>query len=258
MSGGLRHDGDDDKFVVVPRPTIRDERLSFRARGLLAFILDLPDGWEIRATWLATQGREGEEAIYSSLRELRAAGYYRVERRKGPGGRWVNGTAIRKRPSAAWAADYAAEVAARAAKQRVELPTYAPADELPFPVTHSDDVDTSTDLAVPGNREAPAGEAGPRVPPTLTEDPTRRTEEGGGGGSAVVSPEQRASASRPPLAPTAELDPPAPARDDCPPAELGGQGHRAFQAELEALRARARSTDPVRRRRAQPPASATG
>lgn len=196
QGGGLRHEGDEDRFVVIPRPTIRDDRLSFRARGLLTFILDLPDGWEIRATWLATQGREGEEAVYTTLRELREFGYYRVERRKGAGGRWVNGTAIRKRPSEQWAAEYAAEVEARKAKRKVEAPVWVPDDQSE--VTESDAPVTSADLAVSGNRGPREGEAEDRVPPSLTEHPSRRTEEEDGDSEGVTY-ESRGASEQPPL-----------------------------------------------------------
>jgi hypothetical protein len=175
--GGVRHDGDDDNFVIVPRPTIRDDRLSFRARGLLTFLLDLPEGWDIRASWLAKQGKEGEEAVYTALRELRTFGYYRVELRKGEGGRWISGTAIRKRPSPLWAAQYAVELEARAAKRKVSLPVYAPGEDE-VPVTVGDDMTPLADSDFSGNRESRDGSSGNRVPPTPKEERGRRSEKG--------------------------------------------------------------------------------
>src|SRR5688500_3932964 len=126
QGGGLRHEDDDDKFVIMPRPTVRDERLSFRARGLLMFIVDLPKGWDVNATWLVKQGKEGREAVYAALSELRAAGYYRVERRRAEGGRWVTGTAVSKTARPSWAAEYAEQQAAKAAKREEPVPVYDP------------------------------------------------------------------------------------------------------------------------------------
>lgn len=95
-------------FVQVPSSTIRDAALSFRARGVLAFLLDHPDGWKVDASYVAKHGREGREAVEGALRELRAAGYYRLERRRLPHGGFAMGTAIAEEPVAEWAADHVA------------------------------------------------------------------------------------------------------------------------------------------------------
>lgn len=93
-------------FVQVPSTTIRDKSLSFRARGLLAYLLDMPDGWDVRSEMLAREGKEGRDAIRSALRELAEHGYYRLERRQTRGGTWAMGTAISETPVKAWAAQH--------------------------------------------------------------------------------------------------------------------------------------------------------
>ena len=73
-------------FTVIDNATLRDTRLSWRARGLLAYILSLPDDWTVTSSHLESQGTEGREAIRASLRELEAAGYmtrYRYARPNG-------------------------------------------------------------------------------------------------------------------------------------------------------------------------------
>lgn len=94
-------------FVQVPSATIRDARLSYRARGVLAFLLDMPDGWDVRSEVLAAQSTEGRDAIRSALRELRTYGYYRLERRRTRAGRTVMGTAVSEEPVESWASEYA-------------------------------------------------------------------------------------------------------------------------------------------------------
>lgn len=106
--GGLRKQRRAHAFVAVPSTTIRDRRLSFRARGVLAWLLDQPDGWDVRAAVIAGQGTEGRDAIETALRELRAAGYYRLERRQLPGGTFAMGTAVAEDAQPAWAASHAA------------------------------------------------------------------------------------------------------------------------------------------------------
>lgn len=94
-------------FVQVPRDTIRDGRLSFRARGVLTYLLDMPDGWDVKSEVIAANGKEGREAIRSALGELAACGYYRLERRRLLDGRVVMGTAISEDRVGSWEAEYA-------------------------------------------------------------------------------------------------------------------------------------------------------
>lgn len=71
--------GSRDRFTVVHNRTIEDDRLSFRALGLLVFVLSKPDNWKTHVTHLATTHSEGREAVRSALAELEACGY--VERK---------------------------------------------------------------------------------------------------------------------------------------------------------------------------------
>lgn len=67
-------------FVMVRNSVARDDRLSFRARGVLVAVLSRPDDWSISAENLAREGQESVQTIYKCLRELEAAGY--VQRRR--------------------------------------------------------------------------------------------------------------------------------------------------------------------------------
>ena len=76
-------------FVAVPNETSRDDKLSFKAVGVLVHMLSLPDGARISADLLAGagEGKEGRSAVLSALQELRQAGYYRTVKERGPDGR---------------------------------------------------------------------------------------------------------------------------------------------------------------------------
>ncbi|WKV74132.1 helix-turn-helix domain-containing protein [Streptomyces sp. PCS3-D2] len=65
-------------YTVLPTATLEDARLSFRARGILAYLLAKPDTWKVAADRIAKAGKEGVEAVRTALRELKDAGYYRV------------------------------------------------------------------------------------------------------------------------------------------------------------------------------------
>lgn len=77
------------KFVQVSNVALQDSRLSWRARGILAFVLSMPPDQTLTAKWLESQAPDGREAVRGALRELARYGYYHRERHKGPRGIWV-------------------------------------------------------------------------------------------------------------------------------------------------------------------------
>lgn len=73
-------------YTVIHNEVIRDGRLSWKARGLLIFLLSQPDDWHTSASRLARQSPDGRAAILSGLHELELAGYIqrrRIQNRKG-------------------------------------------------------------------------------------------------------------------------------------------------------------------------------
>jgi hypothetical protein len=87
-----------ERYTVIDRRTLNDERLSFRARGVLAWLLDKPDDWTCNADDIATAGTEGRDAVRTALRELVGTGYIARERRQAEGGLWVTDTVVYERP----------------------------------------------------------------------------------------------------------------------------------------------------------------
>lgn len=88
------------RFTTIDRETVNDERLSFRARGVLAWLLDKPDDWRCESDAIARAGTEGREAIRTALRELEQVGYLERRRVQGEGGRWATIVEVRERPTA--------------------------------------------------------------------------------------------------------------------------------------------------------------
>lgn len=70
----------EDPFTKILNSTLRDARLTFKARGLLAFMLGHPNNWETRVGWIEEQTQDGREAIRSAFAELEKYGYLVRER----------------------------------------------------------------------------------------------------------------------------------------------------------------------------------
>lgn len=64
-------------FTVVDNAVIRDADLTWRATGLLVYLLSLPQGWKVNTRDLARRKTDGETAVRSTMTELETAGYVR-------------------------------------------------------------------------------------------------------------------------------------------------------------------------------------
>lgn len=70
----------DNPYVMINKGAIRDRQLSWKAKGLLAYLLSMPDDWQIYETELIKHTTDGRDATRSAIKELIAAGY--IERSK--------------------------------------------------------------------------------------------------------------------------------------------------------------------------------
>lgn len=87
-----------NNFVQIPNSTVRDRSLSFKAVGVLAHILSLPDGSQISAETLAEAHSEGKAAVGTALQELKREGYYRVDRKRSSAGTFIMEVVVSNRP----------------------------------------------------------------------------------------------------------------------------------------------------------------
>lgn len=68
-------------FTIISNKAINDKRLSFKARGVLFYLLSKPDNWETRITDIINSSdKDGEVAIKNALKELRNLGYAKLVR----------------------------------------------------------------------------------------------------------------------------------------------------------------------------------
>lgn len=89
----------ESRFARIDNVVLQDKRLSFRARGVLAYVLSLPKTWEHAADRMSGDSVDGVDAIRSALRELQAAGYATLRRVRGQGGHVANRWFFTESPS---------------------------------------------------------------------------------------------------------------------------------------------------------------
>lgn len=68
---------------------LRDKNLSLKAKGLMSFMLQLPDTWKYSIKGLASALNVGKDQIRSAMQELIAARYVRREYRRGENGKII-------------------------------------------------------------------------------------------------------------------------------------------------------------------------
>lgn len=62
-------------FTTISNDALRDTDLSLKAKGLLAYMLALPDDWRFSAERIAKEHTDGIDSVKSALRELEICGY---------------------------------------------------------------------------------------------------------------------------------------------------------------------------------------
>jgi hypothetical protein len=63
-------------FVQMHKGFFEDSRLSFKAKGILGYLLTKPDNWEVRVADLMNHAKDGRDSIYAGLKELQDHKYY--------------------------------------------------------------------------------------------------------------------------------------------------------------------------------------
>ena len=110
-------------YTVMSNHHLQDKRLSLKAKGLLSYMLSLPDDWDYSLKGLTTGCRDGIDSVRSTVRELEASGYLRRSKVRDARGRIV---------------DYNYEV--------FELPQKEPAEDVPVPAPDSPSSENPTSV----------------------------------------------------------------------------------------------------------------
>lgn len=101
-------------YTVMSNHHLQDKRLSLKAKGLLSYMLSLPDDWDYSLKGLTTGCRDGIDSVRSAVHELEDGGYLCRSKVRDARGRIV---------------DYNYEV--------FELPQKESAEDVPVPASDS-------------------------------------------------------------------------------------------------------------------------
>lgn len=75
-----------DSFSITPNDILMDHRLSWKAKGILCYLISKPPAWQPRTSDLSRYGTDGKSSVQAGLRELLTHGYAKwVSERDGEG-----------------------------------------------------------------------------------------------------------------------------------------------------------------------------
>ena len=82
----IRTNKRENPYVMIDKYGLNDERLSWKAKGLLAYLLSKPDDWQVYERDLIKRATDGRDAVRSTLRELESFGYLSRRQIRGENG----------------------------------------------------------------------------------------------------------------------------------------------------------------------------
>ena len=85
-------------YTTVPNAAVRDVELSFRARGLLVWMLSHENGRTITAATIIDAGPDGRDNVQAALRELEEAKYIERIKYRSTHGHWAHRLTVTDTP----------------------------------------------------------------------------------------------------------------------------------------------------------------
>ena len=67
-------------YTVMSNNHLKNKKLSFKAKGLLSYMLSLPDDWDYSLVGLSKSSKDSIAAIRTALNELKDNGYLEVKK----------------------------------------------------------------------------------------------------------------------------------------------------------------------------------
>ena len=107
----IRSNRPDNGYLMASNTVLREERLSYRALGLLLHMLSHADGWVFRSDDLARESYgSGRDSVQKAMRELAEFGYLVTTKKRNPDGTFNTTTTVYDVPKELPARELAAPV----------------------------------------------------------------------------------------------------------------------------------------------------
>jgi len=75
----------ENPYVMIDRRPIDNPLLSYKAKGILTYLMSRPDGWEVSVSDLVNHATDGDDSIRAGLKELEKAGHTKHTRMRDKG-----------------------------------------------------------------------------------------------------------------------------------------------------------------------------
>jgi len=85
-------------FTVLDNQLLQNKELSWKARGILTYLLSLPEDWDVNTKELATHADDGITSLRNGLKELREAGYIIYKKYQDEEGKFVHEYNVYEKP----------------------------------------------------------------------------------------------------------------------------------------------------------------
>jgi hypothetical protein len=74
-----------NNYSIIANQALQNNELSLKAKGLYAYLMTLPDDWDIYLSEVQSHSKDGKEAHYSAFKELIKNGYLVREKKREKG-----------------------------------------------------------------------------------------------------------------------------------------------------------------------------
>ena len=75
MAGHIIREKKTDNFVILDKTCLLDPNLSFKAKGLHSYLMQLPSDWSVNISDLKNRSKDGRDGVSTAMQELIEAGY---------------------------------------------------------------------------------------------------------------------------------------------------------------------------------------
>lgn len=87
-----------NRYATVPNEILTNRNISFKAKGVWAYIQSKPDGWSFSAERISDESNDGRDSIKSALIELEKEGLLNRLKFKNEKGQWEHEYVLNEKP----------------------------------------------------------------------------------------------------------------------------------------------------------------